>query len=155
MDKKSPPPISPFDELVTPPELQTLKLLIPFTPLSSQRALGILIKYLEFQQTISFFNQPQNRLHSQILSEQRPVTTFEMLTELKPYLPAGQGEMIDTMLNMLHVMKVIQKGQNTDSNPIGMMMDVLTPEQQDMFHMYQSMFVDETHNEKEGANPHE
>ncbi len=56
MEHKPPKPMTPFDNMVTPPFLYTLKLMLPYTPPSTQRMLGIYIKFLELRYTLSHFN---------------------------------------------------------------------------------------------------
>ena len=56
MDEKTPRPMTPFDELVTSPQLQVIKLLLPYAPVSQQRILAAFIKLFELRQTILFFN---------------------------------------------------------------------------------------------------
>ena len=52
MEKKPVIPMTPFDELVTSPQLQAIKLLLPYAPVSEQRLLASFIKFQEFRQTI-------------------------------------------------------------------------------------------------------
>lgn len=168
MEKKPPRPMPPFDELTIPAELQTLKLLLPYTPVSEQQSLWILIKFMELQHTIQFFRQQQNRLHSQTF-RRFPVSMAEMLEEITPYLPPEEAEMLNTFRNVMNIMEMMQMFQeNTDAsesppekhsadtgspgqqspfhfdsmNPMDLMMGMLSPEQQEMFRMYQSMFSD-------------
>ena len=67
------------------------------------------------------------------------------------------------MMNMVNMMNMFQDMQhasdveaevdaNTGFNPMSMMKDMLTPEQQNMFQMYQGMFSQdiETQEQKEG-----
>ena len=46
MEKFPPKPMTPLDELVTPPTLYTLKLLLPYMPASAQRTLAVLVNFL-------------------------------------------------------------------------------------------------------------
>ncbi len=179
MEKKPPRPMIPFDELVTPPTLQMLKLFLPFTPASNQRFLGIFVKFLELNETISFFQKPKFDLHTQAFGDNPAPSPLEMLTELKPYLPSQENEMIENLLNMMNMMEMVQmfqesaqgqenadgnasEGSNTGGNnmggfgnmfsgglnPMDMMMGMLTPDQQNMFQMYNEMFSEETSPDK-------
>lgn len=178
MEKRPPRPMPPFDELTIPSELQTLKLLLPYTPVSEQQSIWILIRFLELQHTIQFFRQQQNRLHSQTFRH-FPASTEDMLKEIGPYLPPETAAMLDTFRNAMNIMEMMQMFQeNTDAsgnhsadtdasgnspgnhsadtdspeqqspfnfsgiNPMDLMMGMLSPEQQEMFQMYQSMFSD-------------
>ena len=61
------------------------------------------------------------------------------------------------MMNMVNMMNMFQDMQNSSDtevefDPMSMMKDMLTPEQQDMFQMYQGMFAQdiETQQQEEG-----
>ena len=47
--------MTPFDLSISSRSLQITKILIPFLPPQKQRMLAIYIKFMEFQNTISFF----------------------------------------------------------------------------------------------------
>ena len=55
MEKFPPRPMTPFDELVTPPFLYTLKLLLPYIPAPAQRSLAIFLKFFELKNTMEIF----------------------------------------------------------------------------------------------------
>ena len=61
MEKKPPLPMTPFDTLVTSPELQMMKLMLPYTPASYQRFLAFYIKFSELRNAISYFGVFQQR----------------------------------------------------------------------------------------------
>lgn len=170
MEKKPPKPMTPFDELVTPPHLQMLKLFLPYTPASNQQFLGVFIKFMELQQTISVFRNWGGTLHSQAFSQTPAPSPVQMFQDFKPYLPPQASEMMDTFMNMMNIMEMAQMFQdvmpdqsagmpdNTASNsgpaqsagpfsggfnPMDMMMGMLNPEQQNMFQMYNTMFSDD------------
>ena len=181
MEKKSPTPMTPFDEWTVPKELHILKLLLPYTPASSQQALGILVKVIELQHTFQYFQQQKNVLHSQEFSAGFS-SPLDMLEEIAPYLPPEQAEMLGTFRNMMNIMDMVQMmqefsaganqelyesgGPETDASsenssqynadrrepqktsgsfgggfdPMQLVMGMLSPEQQEMFEMYQTMF---------------
>lgn len=166
MEKKPPRPMTPFDELTIPAELQTLKLLLPYTPVSEQQSIWIFIKFMELQHTIEFFQQQQNTLHSQTFRH-FPISAADMLEEIAPYLPPETASMLDTFRNVMNIMEMMQMFQEyTDvsenptenhsadadaepqnpppafggMNPMDLIMGMLSPEQQEMFQTYQSMF---------------
>lgn len=150
MEQNPPKPMTPFDNLVTPPFLYTLKLLLPFTPPSVQRFFGIYIKFLELRHTMEYFqgfsSSPSN-----------------ILEGLKPYMDPAEKEMMEQMSSMMNMMEMVRgmqamSGQDSDMssqgfgtfNPMDMMKGMLSPEQQEMFEMYNTMFEQELEN---GNNP--
>ena len=177
MEKKPPRPMTPFDEWTVPNELHTLKLLLPYTPAASQPALGMLIKVIELQHTMDYFQQKKNFIQSQDFSSGFS-SPLDMLEEISPYLPPDEASMLNTFRNMMNIMDMVQMmqefsgGMETDFDPSGspdseassgndagcregepsfgmfgggfdpmqLMMGMLSPEQQEMFQMYQTMF---------------
>lgn len=141
MEQNPPKPMTPFDSLITPPFLYTLKLLLPYIPSSMQRFLGIYIKYLELRHAMEYFqgftSNPQPR---------------DILDGLKPYMSPAEKEMMEQMSGMMNMMEMVQNMQamsdafSQDSagfNPMDMMKGMLSPEQQEMFDMYNAMFENE------------
>lgn len=176
MEKQPPKPMTPFDELVIPQQLHMLKLILPYTPSSNQQFLGVFIKFLELKETMAFFQNSGNPLHTQAFNRSSPPTAMEMLQEIKPYMPPKEAEMMDTFSNMMNIMEMVQmfQGSGGDTggspfgdmsdmfssfgggsggiNPMDMMMGMLTPEQQNMFQMYNHMFEDEMNSNEMGSN---
>ncbi len=136
--------MTPFDQSISSHSLQLIKLLIPFLPPQSQRMIAVYVKFIEFQHTLSFFRVMRQR----------------DLDDLKSYLPRSAMESYDNILNMMNMVNMMnmfqdmQNSSDTESefDPMSMMKDMLTPEQQDMFQMYQGMFAQdiETQQQKEG-----
>ena len=56
MDKDTPGLMTPFDELVTTPELQIIKLLIPYAPASGRQTLAGMVKFLELREAVRLFH---------------------------------------------------------------------------------------------------
>ncbi len=191
MEKKPPRPMTPFDEWTVPNELHTLKLLLPYTPAASQPALGMLIKVIELQHTMDYFQQKKNFIQSQDFSSGFS-SPLDMLEEISPYLPPDEASMLNTFRNMMNIMDMVQmmqtfsdtsgdasmdssvcdedvrstgsvQSENRNSstgskasgsqdasskpggfgsgfNPMNLVMGMLSPEQQEMFEMYQNMF---------------
>ena len=148
MEQNPPKPMTPFDNLVTPPFLYTLKLLLPYTPPSMQRFFGIYIKFLELHHTMEYFQGFSSSSPSNILEG------------LKPYMEPAEKEMMEQMSSMMNMMEMVRGMQSmsegaSDSssqgfgafNPMDMMKGMLSPEQQEMFEMYNTMFEQEFENE--------
>lgn len=157
MEKKSSKPMTPFDELTVSPELQIIKLLLPYTPPSNQKMLGILVKFLELQHTARLFQNFTLKTQSQT-SGRTPPSFADILEEISPYLPAQGTQMLHSFREMMNMMELFQMFQETSAssennnntaptfgvfNPMDIMKGMLSPEQQEMFQMYQSMFDQE------------
>ena len=130
--------ITPFDLRTNTPSLQMIKLIIPYLPPKNQRILAIYIKFVEFQKTLSSFRIFKKQTHS----------TEQMLTEIRPYLPSDIFDSIDNILNMISMMEMMKTmSEANTSDPTEMLKNMLSPEQQSMFEMYNTMFSNE-----EGGN---
>ena len=139
--------MTPFDQSVSNWSLQMTKLLIPFLPPQNQRMMAVYVKFIEFQNTLSFFRG----------TKQRKDSPENMFDDIKPYLPLSAQESYNNVINivnMIHLFQEMQHGFDGDFDPMSMMTDMLTPEQQDMFQMFQNMNVtgDNITHSKEGEN---
>lgn len=141
--------MTPFDKLITSRELQMLKLLIPYTPPGSQRMLAFYVKFLELEHTVEFFRHLNSDIHSQAFDKSISSPT-DLFDELRPYLPKEMQNSIESVLSIMNVMEMVSTMKNMTANeddasapninPMDMMKEMLTPEQQNMFEMYSEMF---------------
>ena len=102
MEKDLPGPMTPFDELVTSPELQLIKLMIPYAPASGRQMLAAFVKFKELNETIRLFRRPGGLRAQGFKDEDRNeahASPFDILTSFRPYLPPRQASMLDTILN--------------------------------------------------------
>ena len=126
MEEKKPKPMTPFDCMLTPPHLYTLKLMLPYTPVNTQRMLGIYIKFLELRHTMEYFYGFSENFSS-----------TSMLEQLKNYMDPSEREKMEQMMQMMNMMEMVQNLQSADA-----LKGMFSPEQQEMFNMYSSMFDD-------------
>ncbi len=120
MEHKPPRPMTPFDDLVTPPQLYTLKLMLPYTPSAMQRMLGVYIKFLEFKNTLEHFHGLESPASS-------------ILEGLKNYMTPEEQETMEQMEMMMNMMEMM-KNQPDMSD----MSDVLGGMFGDVFHAQDS-----------------
>ena len=140
MERFPPKPMTPLDELVTPPSLYTMKLLLPYMPSSLQRTLAIFVKFFEFRQTMEMFYGFGNT--------GKPISSAAIFNDLKPYMNPKEQEMMEQaegMMNMMEMMKQMQADTEPSSDgggtsPFDLMKGMLDPEQQRMFDMYNDIF---------------
>ncbi len=150
MEQSESDKMTPLDRIISSRQLQMLKLMIPYTPPSSQRMLAIYAKFLELQHTISFFQSFHKDIRTQAFQKtlSSPLDIFD---ELRPYMPENERNSIDSILNVLNMMEMVSAMEQMNSdgdghpgtggfNPMDMMKGMLTPEQQGMFDMYSTMF---------------
>ena len=163
MEKKIPPPMTPFDELVTSPQLQDMKLLLPYTPASGQQMLAALIKFMELRQTLFLFHHFRSGIRAQLLRADEGNTQEDLLKSLRPYLSPQENETLDMVLNMKDIMsmaEMMKSATDSDSSgeggppfsPMDLMMGMLSPEQQESFNAYSAMFSQAADNVEKGED---
>lgn len=106
MEHKGPRPMTPFDNLVTPPMLYTLKLMLPYTPAQTQRTLGVYIKFLELRYTLEHFYG---------FSSQN--SSGSILEGLKDYMGPEEKEMMEQMEMMMNMMEMMQNSPDASGMP--------------------------------------
>lgn len=131
--------MTPFDRATSNSSLQLTKLLIPFLPSQNQRMMAVYVKFMEFQNTITYFRTIKQGTIEDIIS----------------CLPQSAAESFENIQNMMQMMNMFHAMQETDSEGAdftSMMTDMLSPEQQQMFDAYQAMFSEKPDNpeQKEG-----
>ncbi|MGN1167514.1 MAG: hypothetical protein ACI4S2_13925 [Lachnospiraceae bacterium] len=142
MEKNPPRPMTPFDELVTPTSLYTLKLLLPYVPVPMQRIVAIFLKFYELKNTIENFHG-----FNCSCTDDRPDS---IIKDLKPYMKPEEQEMMEQMENMMNMMEMMKQVQNASDfassdnsegfSPLNLMKGMMDPEQQNMFEMYSHIF---------------
>ena len=95
--------MTPFDLSISSRSLQITKILIPFLPPQKQRLLAIYIKFMEFQNTIAFFNGVKK-------------SNTELIDMLKKLIPDEIWDNYETMMNMMSMVDMF--------DPASMMADM-------------------------------
>lgn len=144
--------MTPFDKLISSRQLQMIKLLIPYTPPANQRTLAIYAKFLELEHTIDFFRHFNSDIHSQAF-DKKITSPADILDEIRPYLPEHERNTMDSIMNIFSVMQMASAMDN--ANPMDMMKEMLTPEQQSMFEMYNTMFTETENPDRKGESENE
>ena len=139
--------MTPFDELVTSPELQIMKLLIPYAPASGRQMLAACVKIMELKETIRLFSSRAGGIRAQMFGGDGPSSPVDMLNSFRPYLKPREAAALDMVINLREMMSVMEMMQNTSSeggnsslDPMDLLSGMLSPEQQEMFRMYSDMF---------------
>lgn len=152
--------MTPFDQLISTQPLQILKLLIPYTPPENQRFLAVYTKFLELQHTINFFQNFRSEMSSQDF-EQKAISPWNILQEIRPYISKQTAETLDMVRNIMEMMELFQTAQETANtngdaepafDPMSMMKTMLDPEQQAIFDMYNPISSQETNMEPENVS---
>ncbi|HIV53211.1 MAG TPA: hypothetical protein H9748_07020 [Candidatus Mediterraneibacter norwichensis] len=159
MDKDIPGLMTPFDELVTTPELQIIKLLIPYTPASGRQTLAGMVKFIELREALRLFHGRSSGLQAQMTSGNDSLSPIDILNSFRPYLKPREASMLDMIINireMMSVMEMMQtaqeksEGNSSDFDPMELLTGMLPPEQQEMFRMYSDIFSQASDSVKKG-----
>nr|WP_317379894.1 hypothetical protein [uncultured Faecalimonas sp.] len=163
MNDQSKIPMTPFDTLISTPGLRMMKLMIPYLPPSNQRMIAVYVKFMELQQTFSFFRDFRSDLHS-CAFEKEVSSPSDILEELRPFLRKSDCEMIDQIQNMLNAMEMAASFQKmaSETSPkqscsdsssgsassppafdlSALLQGMLSPEQQKLFETYRDLSSD-------------
>lgn len=155
MDNHSPGPMTPFDELITTPQLQLMKLMIPYAPVRGRYAMAACVKFMELRETLQLFSQKHTGIQAQILKGGDVASPFEMLDSFRPYLGPQETAALDRVIQLRDIMSVMEMMQNYNDagtageersgfDPMELLAGMLAPEQQEMFRMYSEMFSQPT-----------
>ena len=141
--------LTPFDQMISSQNTQILKALLPYMPSDTQKLIAIVVKFSELQYTLNLFQNWSELVQIQNF-EKHKTSPLDIIHEIHPYLPQDASTMLDHFSNMMNTMEMIKTFQtmsDTDDSsdsffdPMSMMKTMLTPEQEDMFDTYQTMFT--------------
>ena len=159
MDKNLPGPMTPFDDLITSPELQIMKLLIPYAPASKRQMLAACVKVMELRATIRIFSGGRGSVRAQTLRDEENPSPIDLLNSFRPYLKPREISALDMILNLREMMSVMEMMQTSQENaegnsstfdPMELLTGMLAPEQQEMFRMYSDMFLQTSDSAEKG-----
>ena len=143
--------MTPFDELVSSPQLQIMKLMIPYAPARGRRALAACVKFMELRETLRIFSNSGGGIRAQMIGDEEPFTPLDILNSFRPYLRPREAAALDMIINIKEMMSVMEMMQSTPSpegsgeestafDPMDLLAGMLSPEQQEIFHTYSEMF---------------
>ena len=99
--------IPAVDRIANGDQLQMYKAVIPYMPKNLQKQCMILIKLMEMNNLISFYNSTVTAC----ASPQRSNSPEELLSELRHYGSEAQNQQIDYLLNLFSALKLYQSYQ--------------------------------------------
>lgn len=140
------PNLTPFDTLTFNSRLQMMKAIIPYMQTSQQKIFSLFIKFSEIQNTIHLFEEDENKLSA--CSVHAPNDSpLDILKDIRNYCSEKDQETIDMAINFYNAMQMystykdaMQESDGESGNPFDQLKMFLTPEQQEMFNTYSTMF---------------
>lgn len=156
-----------FDALYTTNQIQKLKVLLPYIEPSMQKHLAVYIKYMEFQYTLNYTKRHPTTLSGCGLSQPEKPDLRKLCKELSIYSTPEEIRQLEQIQNLLQTFETVQEmtqtmnamkeifpdlsmdglagqfsgssddSQNAASPMMDMLMSMLTPEQREMFEMFE------------------
>lgn len=154
-----------FDTLYTNNHIQMLKVLLPHLPRGQKNQFAVFIKYMELQYTITLTEKQKNQINICTASyDSTPIDWNGLLKELQPYCTTTEKRKMSQIKEMMNTFQMLQEMdkykemfssissfQNDESNEsegasnnstngidfTQMLKNILSPEQQAMFEMFQ------------------
>ena len=108
MEQEPPKFMTPFDCQTIPHWIYTLKLILPYTPLTLQHSLAIFIRFQEMQLTMKHFHG---------FKKKEPKDNI--LNDVKSYMDPETKDIIEQMETMMGMMEMMQTMQDFPLNAIG------------------------------------
>ena len=97
--------LTPLDQIANQNHLQLIKAMLPYIPTQKQKSFSVIIKLMEMQNIIHFYNQHQNFLHCCSTSEQ-PSGILDLLTELRNYCTDTEQALFDQWIQLFSTMEL-------------------------------------------------
>ncbi|WP_072523670.1 hypothetical protein [Clostridium sp. Marseille-P3244] len=162
MDNDHPGFMTPFDELVTSPKLQIIKLLIPYAPASGRQVLASFVKFREFRETVRLF-RGSGGVSAQAFGDSNSSTPLDILSSFRPYLNHREAAALDMVINLKEMMSVMEIMQDTNLSgengmpfdPMEILSGMLTPEQREIFETCSDLFSQPADSEEKGDDTDE
>ena len=159
MDNADHNKVAAFDTLFSTNHIQMLKVILPYMDNQTQKSMAVYIKFLELNYTIEFYKKNPYPLCGCTEKESSP-DIQKMCTELLPYCTDEERKKIEQVRSILQSMEMYKEMSKTmemmkDFMPdmtsdagnseqtqgdgfdmMGMLMNMLSPEQKQMFDMF-------------------
>ena len=141
--------LTEFDALICDSRLQMMKALIPFIPAREQKFLSVYVKYIELTKTMELVKNISSDKSVGICSltgnsEKKELT--DILQIIRKFSSNKDRETIDMIMNMMSIYRTFrmykETMQSASDDPMSeLLMNLLTPEQQEMFESYSSIMT--------------
>lgn len=147
MDEEEALKMTRLDAAISTRDLQIMKAMVPYVHLPEQRMFAVFLKLRELMDTMAYFSDFNKDLKAAGLQEDGSDFTA-MLNDIKPFFSKEEQSSLDMMMNMMQASKLYETfqstmnaGEESDSgDPMSMLKNFLTPEQQEMFNNYSNLF---------------
>lgn len=143
------PGLTPFDALIYDSNIQMMKAIIPYVHTPQQKFLSLFIKFNEMKNTMNLFENNSGKLSACSVQAQSN-DPMDILKDIRNYCSDKAKESIDLVINFYSVMQMYsmfnessKDNSGESGSPFDQLKMMLTPEQQEMFDTYSTMFNNE------------
>lgn len=102
-----------LDQMIADDNLQMMKAALPYVAPSGQRMLSIFTKFFELQKTMSLFQNTGAEM-SMMSQENHVVEPLDMLNDIRQYAPSHVQANIDSLINTLSAVQLMQMYQDNN-----------------------------------------
>lgn len=106
MEEENIPPLTALDQIANGSNLLMIKALLPYLPSTATRSLAFYIKYMELQNTMSFFNTSPDMTICSV--PERPASPAEMIADIRRFCNPAQRSMLDECISTLETLEMYQ-----------------------------------------------
>ncbi len=159
MDTTDQNKVAAFDTLFSNNHIQMLIVILPYMDNQTQKSMAVYIKFLELNYTIDFYKKNPYPLCG-CMEKETSFDLHKMCSELLPYCTDEERKKVEQIRSMMQSMEMYKEMSKTmemmkdfmpdmasfTGNPeqtkengfdmMGMLMNMLTPEQKQMFEMF-------------------
>lgn len=163
MDANEQNKVIAFDTLFSTNHISMLKIMLPYMDNQSQKSLAVYIKFLELNYTIDFYKKHPYPACGCLEKESSPDLS-RLCSELLPFCTEKERRQIEQIRNLMQSMKMYQEmsktmemmkdfmpdmenfgdmfkegsssGRDTGPDMMNLLMNMLSPEQKEMFQLF-------------------
>ncbi len=149
--------LTEFDSLICDPHLQMIKAAIPYISASGQQILSLYVKSLELSKTMKLLQREESQSVGICSISENKRNPTEMLNAIKKYCTDSERDMLELFMNFFSAFRMYHSyqelfpceasgkesggfGQDASMNPVDLLKNMLSPEQQGMLDTYSSLF---------------
>lgn len=109
--------LTPLDQIATQNHLQLAKAAIAHLPPSNQQLLSVLIKVMELQNILRFYNQKQSFL-SACSTQTEPAGMLDILSDMRNYCEGADQEMLDQWIQIAGTLELYSIFASSERSPL-------------------------------------
>ncbi len=97
--------LTPLDQIATQNHLQLAKAAVPYLPPQNQQFLSVMIKVMELQNIVRFYNQNQSFVGACSTGSESP-GILDILTDMRNYCEGSDQTMLDQWIQIAGTMEL-------------------------------------------------